>query len=276
MRLIPFAGLTLSGLLCCGAATACDTVLTPDVSTIDASGNYCLNANRDRPIRITASQVELDCKGRTVSRRADLQGEHVGIAVELSNGVTIRNCRVDGYRSGITMTVERDAQLINNTILHSYEIAIGINGSRQPGPPGIRLTGNRVIGYWRGDDDYSVWTPAFDIWNAPGVQLVNNVVVGYRGARGVLLTRSPDAQLTGNQFLDFTVEASGVIALHESPRARLVHNTVAMDQVRAREAMYSDTADHTCVENIAINTQGWGSGCAVSRYNIEQPWYGQP
>ncbi|MEG3788715.1 right-handed parallel beta-helix repeat-containing protein [Lysobacter sp. CCNWLW3] len=275
MRFIPFAGLTLSGLICCTSALACDTVLTPDVITISESGSYCLNANRDRPILITASQVELDCKGRTVSRRPDSTSEYIGIRADLGDGVTIRNCRVDGYRSGITMTVERSAQLINNTVLNSTEIAIGVAGSRDPGPPGIRLTGNRVIGYKLGDDAYSVWTPAFDVWDAPGVQLINNVVVGYRGARGVLLKRSPDAQLTGNQFLDFMVEASGVIALDESPRARLVHNTVAMDRVRAREAFYANTADHTCVENIAINTQGWGSGCAVSRHNIEQPWMGE-
>ncbi|UHQ21320.1 hypothetical protein LVB77_11525 [Lysobacter sp. 5GHs7-4] len=273
MRFMPYLGLALFGLGFSTAASACDTVLTPDVNTIAASGSYCLNASRDRPIRIVASNVELDCKGRTVSRRTDAQGEHIGIEVEPGNGVTVRNCRVDGYRSGILLTAERDAQLINNTILRATEIAITVNGSRIPGPPGIRLTGNRVIGYWRGNDEYSVWTPAFDISNAPGVQMVNNVVVGYRGARGVVLAHSPDAQLTGNQFLDFTAEASGVISLTDSPRARLVHNTVAMDQVRAREAMYSDTADHTCVENIAINTQGWGAGCAVSRYNIEQPWY---
>lgn len=273
MHLIQTAGLALLGLVCSNAALACDTVLAATTTTIDSAGHYCLNASRDLPIRITASNVELDCKGRTVSLRSGSQDDHTGIAVELSDKVTVRNCRIDGYRNGIAMTVERSADLVNNTILHAKEFAISINGSRDPGPPGIRLIGNRVIGYWRGDDEYSVWTPAFDIWNAPGVQLTNNVVVGYRGARGVLLKRSPDARLTGNQFLDFTVEASGVISLDESPRARLVHNTVAMDQIRAREAMYSNTADHTCVENIAINTQGWGEGCAVSRYNVEQPWY---
>ncbi|KRA20630.1 hypothetical protein ASD69_04760 [Lysobacter sp. Root604] len=269
MRVVPTLGLALSGLLCSTSVLACDTVLAADVYVIDAPGKYCLNANRDHPLTIDASDVELDCKTRTISR-GDQQNGHIGIEVRRHDNVTVRNCRVDGYPVGIEMLIERNGQLINNTVSNAGQ-PIFVSGSRDP--QGSRLTGNRVVGYERQGHEVPAWTPAIEVWDLPKSQLINNVVVGYRGNRGILMMRSPESQLTGNQMLDFLAEADGVISMQESPRTRLVHNTIALQTVRGRSAVSSDTNDHTCVENIVVNAMGGGFEiCGVSRFNVVQPW----
>ncbi|RDZ28409.1 right-handed parallel beta-helix repeat-containing protein [Lysobacter silvisoli] len=275
MRFVPTLGLALSGLLCAHAALACDTVLAATDSVIDVPGKYCLNANRDHAVVIRSSNVELDCKTRTISRTDSYDG-HIGIEVEEASNVVVRNCRIDGYPVGIQMQVQLDGQLINNTVINAGR-PITVNGNRDPQNLGTRLTGNRIVGYLQNDHDMPAWTPAIEVANLPKVQLINNVVVGYRGTRGALLENSPEAQLTGNQFLDFLAEGDDVIYLRDSPRGRLVHNTVAMDYVRARAAIGSNTADHTCVENIVINAMGGGfEACSVARYNVVQPWLERP
>jgi hypothetical protein len=59
MRMLPLAGLALSGLFFSHSAlAACDTVLAPDLRYIEAPGSYCLNADRARQIIISADNVE--------------------------------------------------------------------------------------------------------------------------------------------------------------------------------------------------------------------------
>jgi len=273
MRSIHKAGLALVCAVLSANALACDTFLPANQIGISAPGKYCLSANRSLPIEINGSGIELDCRSRTLTNPIIGGGSAVGIAVRGGDKVVVRNCRVDGFQTGIQADVAGGAQLLNNTVLRAQDTPIVVHGNPF-GPPDpqaepVRIVGNRVIGYNRDSGQPASWGPALRVHGLPRAVIANNVVAGYRGPGGLELGESADAQLTGNQFLDFD-GGHGLIRLMNSPRARVVHNTI-MARQPIGEGL-SGAVDATCVENVFINVQPSGfAACSVARYNVEQP-----
>ncbi|MGH8082566.1 MAG: right-handed parallel beta-helix repeat-containing protein [Lysobacter sp.] len=274
MRLIPMAGLALTGLMLSANAFACDTIVEPTRVSINGPGKYCLSANRSFPIEIYGSDVELDCRSRTLTNRSADGGpggpSSVGIRVGPGSKIIVRNCRVDGFPIGIEMNAQSGAQLLNNTVLRSQDVAIAVHGGNGGGSDPMaepaRITGNRVIGY----NNSSSSGPALRLMGLSRAIISNNVVAGYRAATGLELFDSPDAQLISNQFVDFQ-GAYQMIRLQGSPRVRVVHNTIMSREGNVMQGI-SGAADATCLENVFINTLRSGfSECAVTRYNVEQP-----
>lgn len=270
MRSIAKTGLALACLLLSANALACDTFLPSTQVGVSAPGKYCLRANRSLPIEINGPNVELDCRSFTLTNPA--AGGGTGINVRGGDKTIVRNCRVDGFAIGIQAEVIKSVQLLNNTVLRARESPVVVHGNPF-GPPdpqaeASRIVGNRVIGY-----DFSqpaALNPALRVDGLPRVVIANNVVAGYSGNGGLQLAVSADAQLTGNQFLDFTA-AARMMRLIESPRARVVHNTIMARQGGVSEGI-NGAVGATCVENVFINVAHGGfADCAVARYNIEQP-----
>lgn len=272
MRLIPMAGLALGGLVLSFNALACDTVVPAEQVSIQGPGKYCLSANRTMPIDIQGSDIELDCRTRSVINPVPGGASGPGIRVGGGERVTVRNCRVDGYAVGIDMHVFAEGQLLNNTVVRAVDAPITVHGSGFSDPlrPATRIVGNRVIGYSDPNQPQPNGQPALRISNLGRAVISTNVVAGHRG-RGLWLMDSPDAQLSSNQFLDLDL-ADRAIQLDYSPRARIVHNTVMQRQPSLQQALAGAT-EATCVENVVINIGG-RSGfheCAVTRHNVEQP-----
>ncbi|UZW63173.1 hypothetical protein [Lysobacter enzymogenes] len=272
MRSTSKTGLALAGLLLSANALACDTILPANQIGISAPGKYCLSGNRSLPIEINGTEIELDCRTRTLVNPSTGGGPGGGVGIMVRGGgkVVVRNCRVDGFANGIQADVGSGAQLLNNTVLRAQDTPIIIHGNPF-GPPDpqaepARIVGNRVIGY---GGDQANWGPALRVHGLPRAVIANNVVAGYRGHGGLELGESPDAQLTGNQFLDFEA-GHRMIQFINSPRARVVHNTI-MSRQPIGEGL-TGAVDATCVENVFINVQPSGfAGCSVARYNVEQP-----
>lgn len=273
MRLTSKTGLALAGLLLSANALACDTILPATQVGISAPGKYCLSGNRSLPIEINGPDIELDCRTRTLTNPSTGGGPGGGVGIMVRGGgkVVVRNCRVDGFANGIQADVASGAQLLNNTVLRAQDTPIIVHGNPFQGPPGppaepVRIVGNRVIGYDSGQP--ANWGPALRVHGLPGAVIANNVVAGYRGRGGLELGESPDAQLTGNQFLDFET-GHRMIQFMNSPRARVVHNTI-MSRQPIGEGLVG-AVDATCVENVFINVLPSGfASCSVARYNVEQ------
>lgn len=271
MRLIPIASLALTGLMLSSNAFACDTILGPSQISINSPGKYCLSANRGLPIEVNGSDIELDCRGRTLASGGPVGGgAQVGIRVNFSGKVIVRNCRIDGFPIGIDANTQSGLQLLNNTVLRSQDTPIAVHGGfNDPQVEPARIVGNRVIGYGTNGGSQPNFGPALRLVGLARAVISSNVVAGYNGPTALELFDSPDAQLTSNQFLD----AQGVnrmIRLEQSPRARVVHNTIMSRNPTVAEGL-SGSTDATCVENVFINTVRSGfSDCVVTRYNVEQ------
>lgn len=274
MRLIPMTGLAIASLMLSANALACDTILGADRVSIDAPGKYCLSANRTLPIEIHASNVELDCRTRTLTYpSAGPAGPAIGIRVDPGENVIVRNCRIEGFPVGIDMASFRNGQLLNNTVLRASEQPIVVHGhSNDPLGEPSRIVGNRILGYVQGGGLPPNWGPALRVVGQGRVLVSNNVIAGYGGPDGLHLMESPDAQIISNQFLDFQA-GHRMIRLELSPGARIVHNTIMMRQPGGAFGL-SGATGATCIENVFINTITPGFlDCAVTRHNVEQPTY---
>ncbi|SDX62399.1 right-handed parallel beta-helix repeat-containing protein [Lysobacter enzymogenes] len=272
MRHLANTGLALAGLLLSANALACDTILPPTQVGVHLPGKYCLSANRSLPIEIDGADIELDCRSRTLAS-AQPGNSETGIRVRGGNKVVVRNCRIEGFAVGIFLEARSGAQLLNNTVLRAQFTPIVARGEYFQGGPidpqiePVRIVGNRVIGYGQGGTTNP--GAALIVQGLPRATISNNVVAGFSGPTGLELVESPDAQLTGNQFLDFS-RGDRLLRLQNSPRARIVHNTIMSRQPTVFEGL-SGATDATCVENVFINTVRSGfADCAVARYNVEQ------
>lgn len=268
MRSILLTSLALSAAMSSAGALACDTVVTSANPQITAPGKYCLAGNLGVPIVITGEDIEFDCKGRTLANPDPNLNGAAAISVDSWSRVTVRNCRIEGYSLGIHLRTRSGDQLLNNTVVRPYDAGIVIFGDSPPDGVGARVVGNRVIDY--GNPNISPWREAIQITMAPRTLVTNNVIAGYTGG-GLLVDRSADVQATGNQFLDFPDNTQRIIELRQSPRARLVHNSIML-RTRSSVRGLMGGSGATCIENVAINTAPSGfSECAVTRYNVEEP-----
>ncbi|MGH8082567.1 MAG: NosD domain-containing protein [Lysobacter sp.] len=265
MRMLLLAGSAIASLCFSPAIrAACEHILAPPLREISTPGSYCLDANRDQPIVIRANDVDLDCRGRTLTHRDDEPWANYGVHVDRVSNVTVRNCRLQGWNTSIALDRPTNVELINNTI-DADGPAIGVFGDDRP-DGAVRLTGNRIF-YYNARNGADT---AISVNHTPQPVLTNNIVAGFRGSTSVYLNRSPDAQLTGNQFLDLNEGGAAAVRIEQSPRARLVHNTVMLRRgVDGRGLVDADEA--TCIENVFINTVHSGlERCVVRRYNVEQ------
>lgn len=270
MRSIPFTGLALAGLLLSPSAFACDSFVGAQQISVHGPGKHCLSANRSLPIEISGSDIELDCRTRSITNPTPDSGPAVGIRVNPGSKVVVRNCRVEGFLIGIDMAVQSESQLLNNTVLGARDHPIMVHGGNDPHGEPSRIVGNRVIGYPNGNSPSPSWGPAVRVSGLGRAVISNNVVAGFSGPTGLELFDSPDAQLLSNQFLDFH-QAGQMIRLQHSPRARIVHNTIMSREPSVAQGL-SGASGATCVENVFINTiQPGFSECAVTRHNVVQP-----
>ncbi|MET4727232.1 hypothetical protein ABIE09_001026 [Lysobacter enzymogenes] len=267
MRIFMRTGLALAGLIGAGSALACDTVLDPQQRFIDQPGKYCLSADRDEPIAILADNVELDCRGRTLTWTPGNGNDGIGVHLRRGDKAIVRNCRLQGWSYGILVSERGNAQVLNNTVVDGG-VGIAVQGSDRPEDENAQLIGNRIFYYGQGQGHGA--DSAIAVQHAAKPVLTNNLIAGFRGGSAILLDRAADAQLTGNQLLDLNEGGSAAVRMEYSPRTRLVHNTAMLRRgVNARGLV--GAVDATCIENVFINTVEAGfEQCSVRRYNVAQ------
>ena len=87
--------------------------------------NLTLTAGRTGPIEIAADGVTLDCAGHRVSGPGN-----VGIAVHDRRDVTLQNCEVHGFETGIELTETSASRVIGSTILANH-VGISVTGGAE-------------------------------------------------------------------------------------------------------------------------------------------------
>lgn len=116
------------------AYAAC--VVPVNQMTVNESVRFCTGIyNITDGIRITKSNVELDCDGAT------LNGSHDSIGVfaqEVAN-IKILNCRISGYRSAVYLTRVEDSSVYDNSLSNNAYGAYVLESR------GINLIGNDIF-----------------------------------------------------------------------------------------------------------------------------------
>ena len=130
-----------------GACTVIDTM----PYSIFTPGRYCLDHDiigtsvESFRLRIYADHVIFDCADLRIVDSNDANTNAAILVTGDHKNVTIRNCVIDNFQTGILVQESADNGssghvIENNTILRSRQVGISVSGSN------MRIEGNRVLG----------------------------------------------------------------------------------------------------------------------------------
>ncbi len=114
-----------------------NTVLPANIASQGFVANLPCPANT-AGIVITANDIMLDCNGKTIYGTFPTGS---GISVNGKRGITIKNCRVSGFREGLLLSNVDDAQIENNVLNGNV---VGIRLPAESGSTGNTFRGNVV------------------------------------------------------------------------------------------------------------------------------------
>jgi parallel beta-helix repeat protein len=191
---------------------ACN-VISALPTTILTPGRYCLDKDiigtyaGGYALRIYADNVVFDCADHRLVD-SDAANTNSGIMVTGDHkGVTIRNCVIDNFQTGILVQESaddgsRDHVIENNTILRSRQIGMSVSGSNN------RIEGNRVLGNTGNLNGLAYGIRVFSSYtNGVGNTIRDNVVADFQptpppatGTQviGISLVYLHDTEVTGN------------------------------------------------------------------------------
>jgi len=192
-----------------GACTVIDTL----PYTIFTPGRYCLDHDivgtsvQGYRLRIYADNVVFDCSD---FRLVDSNDANTNSAIMVDGdhkNVTIRNCVIDNFQTGIQIQESADNGssghvIENNTILRSRQVGMSLAGSN------MRIEGNRVLGNTGNLNGIAYGIRVFSSYaNGVGNTIRNNLVADFKptpppatGTQviGISFFYVHDTEVTGN------------------------------------------------------------------------------
>lgn len=186
------------------AGTQCTGTITALPTVINTPGTWCLA--RDLTTTITqgfvvfigSDDVTLDCNGHRLAPRVmNPNAETLGVVAADQRNITVRNCRVDGFRFGILLQNGSDLEASNNRLSKNTYVGIFMVGDNS-------VIRNNVV------FDTGGKGTAIGIEGLGDVDIIENVVSGVRPAA---------------TSFDPNPSAIGIASLYENP-------TIAGNRVR--------------------------------------------
>ena len=177
------------GGLQCGDTITTDTTLTQDY--------FCSGDG----FRIAADNVDLDCAGHLI-KGSDI-GSGVFITGSSQNSVSIKNCRVENFLYGITVSGNSNT-IQNNRVSNGFRgiffsgNALIINNKVQNYDVGIQPNGVTVQGVVFNNSISGSIAYGINLQSADGNLIKGNVIL--ESARGIFLERSDGNNITGNNM----------------------------------------------------------------------------
>jgi parallel beta-helix repeat protein len=162
--------------------------------TLVVSSDTTLTEDHHGAVWFAADSVTLDCAGHSVIGPAAAPSPNVGIGAFGRSGVGVRNCRVDGFGHGISLSGVTSFSLVGNTSANSEKVGIALydasaglvvrNAVTDSGWWGIsaqnvhdvQFVGNRSAS--NGYDGFAVHTPWPQVRYTTGIRFVGNVSSG--------------------------------------------------------------------------------------------------
>lgn len=247
---------------------------------ISTQGTWCLRKNLSTGtsygdgIGISANNVTIDCNGFKIGGLAAGESSLVGIRAHNSSNVTIRNCSIRGFHTGIQINGNGDGHLIeNNRLDHSRLIGIYLFGLDPVGIYGVsgnsRVQGNAV--YDTGG------ASSFSIGISAAADVLDNVVAGMYADSSVdaIVVEGAGNVARGNRVRDLVVlengQARGIVSGHQG--IRIEGNHVSARVMTPGSGIYGSFATF-CQNNTVANFETAYANCSVTSNNLELPLQG--
>lgn len=231
-------------------------------------GNTVLTNDQDcteEGIIIGADNITLDCDGHIIEGT----GINIGIWAIGRKNITIKNCIVKNFWSGITFTTTIDSYLLNNTALNnkrgielrssSTNNLIEENKVRNSSEMGVQFfslsTGNRLI------DNLIEFNPSMGVFLGAGTgnQLIHNNIIRNNSNHAIQVFQANDNIITNN-ILNYNREGVNTF-LTNTHRNNIMHNTIIGSSSRGISLVgRNNTIDNNTIEG----TQG---GSAIELRN---------
>lgn len=207
-------------------------------AVLGAPGTYCLagdlgttiGGGGEAAIKVASDDVRIECNGFQIDGTAGGPAtKAIGITSANKERVTVRNCRVRGFRIGINVYAGSGHRVEGNTATANTAVGISVSGR------GSILRGNTVADSGGAPDVYYAAAITADT----GVDVIDNRIKGVRSAIGdafgILLYlggAGGDSIVRGNEISDLAkghVQAGrfGIYA-HTSDRILFARNSVLM------------------------------------------------
>lgn len=207
-------------------------------AVLDAPGSYCLARDLgttidkagEAAIKVASDDVRIECNGFQIDgAAAGAATMAVGITSANKERVTVRNCRVRGFRFGINVYAGSGHRVEANTATANTAVGISVSGR------GSVLRGNTVADVGGAPDVYYAAAITADT----GVDVIDNRIKGVRSAVGdafgILLYlggAGGDSIVRGNEISDLAkgngqAGRFGIYA-HTKDRILFAGNTVLM------------------------------------------------
>jgi hypothetical protein len=260
---------------------ACDYFIDVLPATVTVPGTWCLTGNLTtsadgNAVEITADDVTLDCNGFRIDGTSRVQTVLAqGIVAPDRLNVTVRNCHVRGFTTGISLTSGSGVAEVG---LHTVEdCRVERNGSQ-----GIVVTGdgsvvrrNLVL---ETANDVSQ-QGAFGITAYGDVDILDNLVSGVRSrngvAGGIWTGRTKGSSVRGN--LVRGVRRNGTVGgnyalfnSYEGTRMIIRDNTFVGEQLPASTGIHCDLQTNHAKGNTIVGFVNGRVGC-VDDGNIIKP-----
>lgn len=275
-----FALLAASALSARAQSASCTQWIDTLPADLNAPGHYCLRDNVDTGLagaafNINASGVTLDCRGRSV-RHLDAGNDAFGISAGgfgPVTDVTVRNCRLIGFATGIVFAPGSErVQILNNDIVRARYDGITLWGRDS------RIVGNRILeGRAATGLDYArnITVTAFQPGTpSSGNLIANNLISG--GADnsriwGIRVDLSDGAVVHGNEIVGLEPSPGGfAIAIQIGGSGAQVSNNAMTGGDGVQFGISGSPA--LCTRNTAVGMTDAGfASCVRSVNDIEQP-----
>ena len=134
-------------------------------------------------LQVVSDDIVLDCNGRSITGSAS---SFAGITLTGNRGVTVKNCTMSGFASGIYATSVASTTIENNSISGSRSIGVMVYGSQSSTLRNNTVTGGASTGV--------------TVMVSSSIALVGNTITGNSGG-GVSLASADDNVINRNRLL---------------------------------------------------------------------------
>lgn len=164
-------------------------------TTISAPGTWCFSSDLATDISsgfavyIAASRVTIDCRGFTLDGSSAATGIYAGAR----EAITVRNCNIHGFDTGILIVDGGNHVVVDNRLENNTDYGIYVDNKFGPSHRSL-IERNEIVNTGLGDSD------AIGILFSDGVRVIDNIVSGVHAgsATGILAIEGDFGEVVGN------------------------------------------------------------------------------
>jgi len=259
---------------------ACNNFITVLPATISTPGVWCMvndltsSSASATLITVNTNNVTIDCNGHALISTAGTANTATGIYAYFRNNVTVRNCHIRGFKSGVWLVgnTGKGNVVEDNVFDGNTYTALVMNGD------GSVARRNQVLN----TGGSTVYATVYGIYSYNAVDLIDNTVSGVTArvggggsAYGIYTNNNANNSVTGNRVRGVARDGAGSaygVFIYGTGRQSVRDNDILGNGAISSTGLYCSTnSTHVQDNRIFGFAYGIGGGCAQDSGNVTDP-----